>query len=337
MNETEVDTKSDTNTVQASPLARPGQRAARASAGQGIPLRGAIRRQPVAAAGRRRHGHSRPGPRAAPGAAPGRPLDRRPCPPGPGAHVRRAGHRQRCQHPRPRQAAVAGTGAAGQRCARADAAGPLGHPSRLVRAAQPPGADRRRHRHRCHARHERRRQAGRAPGHGRAHYRRRARWRSKNASPSTSRRTSATASGATSTASPSSCSTWRRWKRSPTPVRTGRRRRRSASNVEWDAEITADQPGELLAWHSVEGADVDNGGTVRFERGARRARHHRAGRDAATAARRQGRRAGGQAVRREPVAADGWRPAPLQAAHRDRRDPDDRRPARGRAQRHGRN
>ena len=37
------------------------------------------------------------------------------------------------------------------------------------------------------------------------------------------------------------------------------------ASVEWDAEITSDQPGELLAWHSVEGADVDNGGTVRFE------------------------------------------------------------------------
>ena len=38
------------------------------------------------------------------------------------------------------------------------------------------------------------------------------------------------------------------------------------ANVEWDAEISSDQPGELLAWHSVDGADVDNGGTVRFER-----------------------------------------------------------------------
>ncbi|SMP78496.1 SRPBCC family protein [Noviherbaspirillum suwonense] len=37
------------------------------------------------------------------------------------------------------------------------------------------------------------------------------------------------------------------------------------ANVEWDAEISADQPGELLSWHSVDGADVDNGGTVRFE------------------------------------------------------------------------
>ncbi|MET0964046.1 MAG: SRPBCC family protein [Noviherbaspirillum sp.] len=38
------------------------------------------------------------------------------------------------------------------------------------------------------------------------------------------------------------------------------------ASVEWDAEISNDQPGELLAWHSLEGADVDNGGTVRFER-----------------------------------------------------------------------
>lgn len=38
------------------------------------------------------------------------------------------------------------------------------------------------------------------------------------------------------------------------------------ASVEWDADITADQPGEVLAWHSAEGADVDNGGTVRFER-----------------------------------------------------------------------
>jgi uncharacterized membrane protein len=37
------------------------------------------------------------------------------------------------------------------------------------------------------------------------------------------------------------------------------------ASVEWDADITDDQPGELLAWHSVDGADVDNGGTVRFE------------------------------------------------------------------------
>ncbi|MFC7515602.1 SRPBCC family protein [Herbaspirillum sp. GCM10030257] len=35
--------------------------------------------------------------------------------------------------------------------------------------------------------------------------------------------------------------------------------------VEWDAELTEDQPGRLLAWRSVEGADVDNAGSVRFE------------------------------------------------------------------------
>jgi uncharacterized membrane protein len=38
------------------------------------------------------------------------------------------------------------------------------------------------------------------------------------------------------------------------------------TSVEWDAEVTVDQPGQLLAWHSVEGAEVDNAGTVHFER-----------------------------------------------------------------------
>jgi uncharacterized membrane protein len=36
-------------------------------------------------------------------------------------------------------------------------------------------------------------------------------------------------------------------------------------SIEWDAEITEDKPGELLAWRSVEGSDVDNSGRVRFE------------------------------------------------------------------------
>jgi uncharacterized membrane protein len=40
----------------------------------------------------------------------------------------------------------------------------------------------------------------------------------------------------------------------------------AGTSVEWDAEITVDQPGELLAWHSLKEADVDNAGTVRFER-----------------------------------------------------------------------
>jgi uncharacterized membrane protein len=39
----------------------------------------------------------------------------------------------------------------------------------------------------------------------------------------------------------------------------------AGSSVEWDAEITADRPGELLSWRSIEGADADNAGTVRFE------------------------------------------------------------------------
>ena len=34
--------------------------------------------------------------------------------------------------------------------------------------------------------------------------------------------------------------------------------------VEWDAEITADVPGERIAWQSVEGAMVRNAGEVRF-------------------------------------------------------------------------
>ena len=35
-------------------------------------------------------------------------------------------------------------------------------------------------------------------------------------------------------------------------------------SVEWDAEITEDIPNELIAWRSLEGADVPNSGTVRF-------------------------------------------------------------------------
>ena len=35
-------------------------------------------------------------------------------------------------------------------------------------------------------------------------------------------------------------------------------------DVEWDAEIINDAPNELIAWRSVEGAQVDNSGSVRF-------------------------------------------------------------------------
>ncbi len=34
--------------------------------------------------------------------------------------------------------------------------------------------------------------------------------------------------------------------------------------VEWDAEIIVDEPGQRIAWRSLEGADVDSRGTVQF-------------------------------------------------------------------------
>ena len=34
---------------------------------------------------------------------------------------------------------------------------------------------------------------------------------------------------------------------------------------EWDSELINDQPGRLIAWHSLPGADVANAGAVRFE------------------------------------------------------------------------
>jgi uncharacterized membrane protein len=40
----------------------------------------------------------------------------------------------------------------------------------------------------------------------------------------------------------------------------------AGTTVEWDAEITEDRPNELIAWRSLEGADVYNSGSVRFER-----------------------------------------------------------------------
>jgi uncharacterized membrane protein len=36
--------------------------------------------------------------------------------------------------------------------------------------------------------------------------------------------------------------------------------------LEWDAEITVDRENEMIGWRSLEGADVDNAGYVRFER-----------------------------------------------------------------------
>jgi len=39
----------------------------------------------------------------------------------------------------------------------------------------------------------------------------------------------------------------------------------AGKTVEWDAEINNEKENELIAWRSLEGADVDNAGSVRFE------------------------------------------------------------------------
>jgi uncharacterized membrane protein len=38
----------------------------------------------------------------------------------------------------------------------------------------------------------------------------------------------------------------------------------SGPKVEWDAEITEDRPGEIIAWRSLPGSDVEHEGSVRF-------------------------------------------------------------------------
>jgi len=40
----------------------------------------------------------------------------------------------------------------------------------------------------------------------------------------------------------------------------------AGSRIEWEAEMTQDRPNEVIAWRSLEGADVDNWGSVRFRR-----------------------------------------------------------------------
>jgi uncharacterized membrane protein len=40
----------------------------------------------------------------------------------------------------------------------------------------------------------------------------------------------------------------------------------AGSTVEWDAIVTEDRPNELIAWRSLEGSEVTNAGSVRFER-----------------------------------------------------------------------
>jgi uncharacterized membrane protein len=39
----------------------------------------------------------------------------------------------------------------------------------------------------------------------------------------------------------------------------------AGQQIQWDAEIVKDKPGECIAWRSLEGADVHNSGSVRFE------------------------------------------------------------------------
>lgn len=39
----------------------------------------------------------------------------------------------------------------------------------------------------------------------------------------------------------------------------------AGATVEWDAEITEDQPGRMISWRSLENADIENSGAVIFE------------------------------------------------------------------------
>lgn len=39
----------------------------------------------------------------------------------------------------------------------------------------------------------------------------------------------------------------------------------AGTRVEWDAEITAERPNELIAWRSLPGADVENSGLIHFQ------------------------------------------------------------------------
>jgi uncharacterized membrane protein len=43
----------------------------------------------------------------------------------------------------------------------------------------------------------------------------------------------------------------------------------AGAQVEWDAEIINDQPGELIAWRSINNPDIDSAGSIRFERAVR--------------------------------------------------------------------
>ena len=79
-------------------------------------------------------------------------------------------------------------------------------------------------------------------------------------------------------------------RRSATGARTGRRRGPVGMTVEWDAEITEDRPGELIAWRSVPGR--------RARHGRRRALRPRAGRPGHRGPRRAAVRPAGRKRRR---------------------------------------
>src|SRR6185437_13871799 len=38
----------------------------------------------------------------------------------------------------------------------------------------------------------------------------------------------------------------------------------AGQELEWDARLIEDKPGQMLSWQSLEGADVDNAGSVWF-------------------------------------------------------------------------
>ncbi len=42
----------------------------------------------------------------------------------------------------------------------------------------------------------------------------------------------------------------------------------AGTTVEWDAEVINDKPNEMIAWRSLENADVDNAGSVHFKEAA---------------------------------------------------------------------
>jgi uncharacterized membrane protein len=43
----------------------------------------------------------------------------------------------------------------------------------------------------------------------------------------------------------------------------------AGTDVEWDAEITSDDPDQLIVWRSVAGSEMENDGSVRFQPGPR--------------------------------------------------------------------